>query len=122
VSALAGSIDAARARNYRDPDEEPAALDWGDPVARVAVALHALSYNTPETVGGMVTGEKGREELAYTWSRKHPTDRQLLRRRAAILLEIGAANPVAFQLAWLKMNGNYNPDALVWRVEFERAG
>jgi hypothetical protein len=91
MSALAGSIDAARARNYRDPDEEPAALDWADPVARVAVALNALAYNTPETVGGMVTGEKGREELAYTWSRLHPTDRQLLRRRAAILLGIGAA-------------------------------
>lgn len=90
MTALAASIEAARTRNYRDPDEEPTVLDWSDPVARVAVALNALKYETPEATGGMVTGEKGRELLAYTWARLGATDRQLLRRRAAILLEIGA--------------------------------
>jgi hypothetical protein len=31
----------------------------------------------------------------------------------------GFADAVAFKLAWLKINGGYDPDARVWRVEFE---
>lgn len=31
----------------------------------------------------------------------------------------GFESVVAFKLAWLKINGTYDPDARVWRVEFE---
>lgn len=86
MSALAESIAAARARNYRDADDQPDAIDWDDPVARVAAALDTFSYETPERVLMMVAQ---REQLEVTWAGKHPTKRQLLRRRAAILLEIG---------------------------------
>lgn len=87
--SVADSIAVARARNYRDPDQAPDVLDWSDPVTRVAVALDTYTYETPEAAGGMVTGERGREQLEQTWAGKHPTERQLLRRRAAIALEIG---------------------------------
>lgn len=30
----------------------------------------------------------------------------------------GFPTPVSFQLAWLKINGTYEADALVWRIEF----
>lgn len=33
----------------------------------------------------------------------------------------GFDSPVAFQLAWLKINKTYEPATRVWRVEFERA-
>lgn len=84
------SVLAARARNYRDPDEEPDALDWSDAVTRTAVVLDTFTFETPEAASGMVTGERGREQLERMWARKAPADRQLLRRRAAIALEVGA--------------------------------
>jgi hypothetical protein len=89
VTTIVDAVAATRARNYRDPDDDPASLDWANPVDRCASALRAFTYETPETVGGMVTGEKGRAELEATWARLQATERQLWRRRAAILLEIG---------------------------------
>lgn len=91
MTAVIASVEASRGRNYRDPDDEPATIDWDDPVAALAPALRAFSYETPETVGGMVTGDRGRAELEAVWARLDGVERQLWRRRAAIALEIGEA-------------------------------
>lgn len=70
-------------------------LDWTDPIERTAMAMHALAYHTPEAVISMVTGEKGREELGYTWLRMLPADRQLRRRRAEMAMVVAAKDPLA---------------------------
>lgn len=88
MTALRDRVLASRARNYRDADTDPGRADWSDPVDAVAIALRAFTYMTPEAAATAVSAEIGRSDLAATWARLNPTDRQLWRRRAATALEI----------------------------------
>jgi hypothetical protein len=77
------------ARNYRDRDGRRATvLDWSDPVEKLAMLLRAFTYMTSADAAGMVTGEKGRAELAKTWRFMQAVDRQVWRRRAATALMV----------------------------------
>lgn len=83
-------------RTYQDPDGLAAGnVDLTDPLERAAIVLQRMTFATPEDVGGMLTGERGRTELVYTWLRLKPHDRHLWRRRAA-------AAVAALELAELK--------------------
>lgn len=83
---------AGRETNYRDPfaltHEDHVDLD--DALERTAIALHRMSFATPEEVAGMLTSS--RDALRDTWLAQHPTDRQLYRRRADVALRAGATN------------------------------
>jgi hypothetical protein len=78
-----------RTRNYRDPAGlATITLDWDDDVERVAIAAHFLTWNTPEAVASMVGTPTSRSAMADVWAAIRPPERQLLRRRAAILIAV----------------------------------
>lgn len=88
------------ARYFTDPPSlaEQGEVDFDDPLERTAIALLALGHHTPEAVGGMLTSEHGRRELAYTWRKTEPARRHLHRRRAALLVDVayhGLERPLA---------------------------
>jgi hypothetical protein len=76
-----------RDRNYRDP-VGGVRLDWDDDVQRVALAAHYLSWNTPEQVVSLVASPTSRPAMRGLWAALRPHDRQLYRRRAAVLLAL----------------------------------
>lgn len=76
-----------RATNYSDPpDLSLDVVDFDDPLELAAIALHRFGFATPDEVASMLTGEHGRDELAHTWTRLEPADRQLARRRADVVV------------------------------------
>lgn len=81
--SFAATIKRARQRNYHGE----AALDLEDPLERVAVLAHRLSFETPDGATSMATSPDGQVGLARTWHALTPADRQLYRRRAAALLD-----------------------------------
>lgn len=76
---------------HSEPDHDPVALDgiadFDDPREAEAIALHRLSFATPDEVASMLSGEHGRAELARTWALLEPADRNLARRRIEVLAE-----------------------------------
>jgi hypothetical protein len=79
-----------RQRNYRDASTGPR-LDWHDEIERVAIASHLRSWNPPEAVGSMVAAESSRDAMAELWAAMRPERRQLLRRRALLVLVLSVA-------------------------------
>jgi hypothetical protein len=76
-----------RDRNYRDP-VGGVRLDWADDVERVALGAHYLSWHTPEQVASLVASPTSRAAMSDLWPALRPRDRQLYRRRAAVLLAV----------------------------------
>ncbi|HMJ35199.1 MAG TPA: hypothetical protein VK501_14910 [Baekduia sp.] len=79
-----------RDRNHRDPIGG-VRLDWDDDVERVAIAQHYHTWNTPEQVVSLIGSASSRAAMGDLWAALRPHDRQLYRRRAAVLLALALA-------------------------------
>lgn len=73
--------------NYRDPVEPFTAddVDFDDPLERAAIALERLEYTLPPEVLSHFARSL-QHELAYTWARLEPGQRQRHRKRAAAII------------------------------------
>jgi hypothetical protein len=79
-----------RHTGYQDP---PALVlqdhvELNNELERTAIALHRMTFATPEDVAGMFGGEHGRQELAETWAKTEPATRRLYRLRADVILTV----------------------------------
>lgn len=84
------SVADTRRRGFEQRPELPAgALDFDDPVDRVAAFLHRLDFAPEAIVAGMCETPDGQVELAETWAAEPPSMRQRFRLRAAALLDVG---------------------------------
>jgi hypothetical protein len=82
------AYDHHRHRAFRDPDDdEVTAVFWADdPLEVVAIVAEAVRFQTPEEAWSNATSPAGHKMLDALWCHKSPESRQLLRRRAAMLL------------------------------------
>lgn len=85
---LVVAVASARRRNFHAGDGIPDnALDFDDPVDRLAAIMDRLTFAPPDGAAAMSTSPFGQTGLAHTWSRLAPERQQLLRRRAGVALE-----------------------------------
>jgi hypothetical protein len=83
----------AEPRTFQDADAiRDGRVDFADPLERAAIAMHRMTFATPEDVASLLNGgDHRRDELAYTWRRLAPHERHLWRRRAAVILAVAGA-------------------------------
>lgn len=81
---LTEALASTRMRAYRDHEN---GIDLNDPIEAAAALEHRMRFEVPETAASMLDSAKGHEEMLVAWGRLSPSDRQLHRRRVAMIAD-----------------------------------
>jgi len=86
---IARSVADAKRRNYEPRPELPeGAVDFDDPVDRLAVMQQRSGFVNEEELASKMADAEGQVALAKVWAGDTPGARQYFRRRAVVTLRV----------------------------------